>query len=545
MKAGWGIATLLLVISCGGGGGGGNDTPSTQVPTSPPPPDPTPVVSMEEAHRFLRQASYGPTPASVDDVRFGGYEAWIDEQIATPRSIHLAEMFDLGTPEDVTEGQINRLDVWFRVAVRGDDQLRQRVAFALSQIMVVSDRSVLFDTPNGLAHYYDLLAEHSFGNFRDLMEAVTLNPSMGVYLSMLGNERPDPERNIRPDENYARELMQLFTIGLVELNLDGTPRTDEAGEPIPTYDQATIEGFAHVFTGWTFPATESWDAPSYRFIGEMTAFPAFHDEGSKQLLNDVVLPAGQTPEEDLSMALDNIFEHPNVAPFISRQLIQRLVSANPSPAYISRVAAVFNDDGAGERGNLAAVVGAILLDEEARAAPTETSGKLMEPLLRLTAMWRAFPARSGNDRLIFESPDFFLAQAPLRSPSVFNFYSPDYAPTGEIRDGGWVSPEMQITHESTVVSTGNLFGIMTFLQNSRTPDLEEDAIYIDINAEIALADDAESMVDAIALKLLGGSISEGLRADAVELASYHTEPQFRVTEAIYTIATSPEFSVLP
>ena len=336
--------------------------------------------------------------------------------------------------------------------MRGSDQLRQRVAWALSQILVTSQVSLANRYPFGLADYYDMLAHHAFGDFRQLIEEVTLHPMMGVYLSMLGNRKPNAELNIRPDENYARELMQLFTIGLVELNADGTPKLDAHNQPIPTYDQAVVEGFAHVFTGWhwacTFGSPGNCGFSNTRGtvpnqILPMQLFPEEHDTGAKRLLtypNAVksVIPAGQTAEQDLADALDNIFHHPNVGPFISRQLIQRLVTSNPSPAYVARVSAVFDDDGTGQRGNLGAVVRAILLDAEARA-PASTAdpdaSKLKEPVLRLTQLWRAYDGRAANGRYFNINPSVDFGQGPLQAPSVFNFYSPFYAPPGEIGPG--------------------------------------------------------------------------------------------------------------
>ena len=235
--------------------------------------------------------------------------------------------------------------------------------------MVVSQQGALIEAPFSLASYYDLLVENAFGNYRDLIEDVTLHPAMGVYLSMLGNERPDPASNIRPDENYARELMQLFSIGLVELNGDGSARLDGQNQAIPTYDQSIIEGFAHVYTGWTYAGFANFEdafRTPFNQVVPMQLYADFHDTGTKKVLNGVELPAGQTGAADLAAALDNIFDHPNVGPFIALRLIHRLVTSNPSPGYVERVAGVFNDNGSGIRGDLAAVVRTILLDDEAR-----------------------------------------------------------------------------------------------------------------------------------------------------------------------------------
>ena len=533
--------SLLLLSSCGGGGGSSGSTtpvPSGETPTAP-------VISVAEAHRFLRQASFGPTPAEVDNVRNIGFEAWIDQQLLETPSLQLPYMDDLEEPENNREGQTNRLDAWFRNVLNGEDQLRQRVAFALSEIMVVSDQGNLFNFPNGLANYYDELTLHAFGNYQELLKAVTLTPAMGLYLSMLGNQKPDKAMNIRPDENYAREVMQLFSIGLVMLNENGSTILDQNNQPIPTYDQSIIEGFAHVFTGWTFYGSESFNQPSYIFRLPMTAFQDFHDEGEKRLLNEVVLPAGQTAEDDLDAALENIASHANVPAFISRQLIQRLVSANPSAAYIGRVAAVFIDDGYGTRGNLSAVVKAILLDPEARAEPADAnSGKLTEPLLRLTAVWRAFDASAANNRYLFAYPEFSFSQAPLRADSVFNFFRPDFAPPGEISKLGLVSPEMQITNETTSVTVNNYLALAIFLQHSAVAEKDEATIYIDIESELALVDQPQTLINQVADKLLGGNISEQLRSETASMMEHWDTQAGKVVEAIHMIATSPEFAVL-
>ena len=542
----------MLATSCGGGGGNDPAAPASALPPvpSPPPaslsPPADPLATTQEAHRLLRQATFGPTPEDAEEVQALGVEAWIDRQLVIPASLQLPYMDGLPMPENNFQGQVNRLDAWFRYAINGEDQLRQRVAFALSEIMVVSEQGVLANAPNGLAYYYDLLAQNAFGNFRDLMEAVTLSPAMGRYLSMLGNQKPDEALNIRPDENYAREMLQLFTIGLVQLNPDGTTIRDAEGQPLPTFDQATIEGFAHVFTGWTFANSVTFDRPSFNYRQPMQPFEEFHATGPKTLLNSVALPAGQTARQDLEDALDNIFAHENVAPFISRQLIQRLVSANPSPGYVERVASVINDDGTGTKGNLAAVVKTILLDSEARQpAQTETAGKLTEPLLRLIAVWRAFDAKAASGRYLFPRPENSFAQAPLRAPSVFNFFSPFYSPVGEISDLGLVSPEMQITNETTTASVNSYLAFAIFVNNSSATNPAEDAILIDIVLASGLSSDPEALVDFVANLLLGGEISSDLRQEAIAMVNRWPIGTGRAVEAIYTIASSPEFAVQP
>ena len=549
-------AVILALGACGGGGGGSSSSTAPAPAPTPTPPAPVPPVepppneiniSMAEGARFLRQASFGPADGDVTSLQTIGYEVWIDNQMIAPASSQLLHLASLPTPENAFEGQTNRLEAFFQHALENDDQLRQRMAFALSEIMVVSDDGILFNRPGGLASYYDMLSSHAFGNFRDLIEAVTLHPAMGVYLSMLGNEKPDTARNIRPDENYARELLQLFTIGLVELNLDGTPRLNSSGQMIPTYDQSIIEGFAHVNTGWTFGGSPAFTSPRPNFLVPMQAFPDFHDTGEKQLLNGFVVPAGQTPEQDLADALDNIFAHQNVGPFISIRLIQRFTSANPSPAYVERVATVFNDNGNGVRGDLGAVIKAILLDDEARTVVAGgTGGKLVEPLLRLVSLWRAFDASAANGRYVYPQPNLAFGQAPLRSPSVFNFFSPDYAPSGELSVQGLVSPEMQITNETTTASVNDYLAFSIYIRNSSAANLGEQAIAIDIAPYLGLAGAPEALLDRMAEKLTGGVISSELRTQALAMINTipGNQPAFRVTEAIHQIASSVEFALI-
>ena len=388
------IVTSMMLVACGGGGGSSNSTPI------PPPLPPPPTVTKAEAFQLLNQTTFGATEQAANGVIDSGIEAWIDNQFVQPASLQLPYLQSLPRPQPIGLLNGDRVDIWFQNAIDGNDQLRQRVAFALSEIMVVSQLGALQQAPYALASYYDMLARNAFGNYRDLIEDVTLHPAMGVYLSVLGNQKPNPALNIRPDENYARELMQLFSIGLVELNIDGTPKLDDQSQPIPTYDQAVIEGFAHVYTGWNWAGFARFEFARPTEANQtqpMQLYPDFHDTGEKLLLNGVVLPAGQSGQQDLAAALDNVFNHPNVGPFMAIRLIQRLTTSNPSPAYVQRVAEVFNDNGAGVRGDLRAVVKAILMDAEARPElPMEIDGKLKEPLLRLTQLWRAYDATSAR-----------------------------------------------------------------------------------------------------------------------------------------------------
>lgn len=546
----------VLLASCGDSSsdtGGSAAAAPPPIATPAPPVAQVPVASLTkaDAFRFLNQATFGASQAEADRVIALGYERWIDEQLVRPASLELPHVAALPVPMNIQDLQRDRVDIWVRNAVGGADQLRQRVAFAWSEIMVVSQIGALGTQPYALASYYDLLATRGLGNFRDLLEAVTLHPAMGVYLSMLGNQKPNAAANIRPDENYARELMQLFTIGLVELELDGTQRLDGAGQPIPTYTQPIIEGFAHAYTGWTYAGASNFLAARptrQNQVVPMQLYAAYHDMGPKLVLGGVTIPAGQSGVVDLDAALDSIFSHPNVAPFIAKRLIERLVTSNPSPAYVRRVAERFVNNGNGVRGDLAAVVKAILLDAEARGAPTATSGKVKEPLLRLTQLWRAYNGRaaSGSYGLLRNAFQIF-GQGPLQSPSVFNFFSPFYAPPGEVRDAGLVAPELEIANEYQNTLLTNTLRTYTFSRNSRTPGLGPDDVVIDLEAEIAVAGDAAALVTLVADKLLGGQITDTLRTEVAGLVGRYGANDLtnRAAQAVYSVVTSPEYAAQP
>lgn len=535
------VGLAVLVAACGGGGG------STSTPPAPTPVRPT----AAEAYAFLDEATFGPLPADLQRVTSAGYDAWLADQVAAAPTLHLPVVQQLFTQFPPATGQPqsqnDRLDAWFRAALTGPDPLRQKVAYALSQIMVASDVGALRTQPQALAFWYDALVRNALGNFRDLLKDVTLSPAMGIYLSMLGNQKPDTARNIRPDENYAREVMQLFTIGLVQLNRDGTPKTDAQGIGLPTYDQSIIEGFANVFTGWTYAgATQAtFTNPRRNYTAPMQAVAFYHSTGPKKLLNGTTLAGGQTPEQELDAAIDNLFNHPNVGPFIARQLIQRLGASNPSPAYVQRVAQVFDDNGRGVRGDLAAVVKAILLDQEARAAATDTSGRLTEPVLRIVKLWRIYGAKAASGRYLVGAPEQAFGQAPGRSPSVFNFYRPDYQPPGELGTANLTSPEMQITTETTSVTTANALFTAVFNRNSTLANPGANDVLIDITEELALTDTPSALVDRVATKLLGGPASPTLRQAAIDQVGRvaATNKGNRVAEALYLVVTSPEYAV--
>jgi uncharacterized protein (DUF1800 family) len=514
--------------------------------------EPAAPASDAEAARFLNQATFGATPAAIAELRALGYRAWIERQLALPMSRSLP--YVRAHPAEPDYAPNPRLEAWYLNAVEGDDQLRQRMAFALSEIFVVSDRAdILYFEAQAMAQYYDLLSSHAFGNFRALLEAVTLHPVMGAYLSMLGNRGPAP--GIRPDENYAREILQLFSIGLWQLNPDGSYRLDAAGARIPTYDQDVIRGFAHALTGWNFADCDlealGWEGCtySYNWLLRMQAYPDFHDVGEKRLLDGVRLPPGRSAQQDLSDALDLIAAHPNVGPFISRQLIQRLVTSNPSPAYVARIARVFADNGAGTRGDLGAVARAILLDPEARygeRVSPQRFGKAREPLLKLTHIWRAFHGRAASGRYAEWYPEYALGQAPLRAPSVFNFFQPGFAPLGPIADAGLVAPEFQIFTTALVTSISNDMLTRSFYYVRGIDDPDPDWVLIDVTREAALAADPPALADHLDVLLLGGAMSPTLRRELIALVNDTWDGdagRWRALEALNLVLRSPDFAV--
>ena len=536
------LASALLVYgaaACSGGSGGASGASLV--------PGPDPPASDALASRFLAQATFGATRDEISKLRVIGYTAWFDEQFAAPVSLERPALSQL-QHNGHKVGQERRQERWWKIAVQGPDQLRQRVAFALSEIFVISDvAGDLEGDPLGVAEYYDTLARDAFGNFRVLLEDVTLSPQMGKYLSMLRNPKPDPASNIRPDENYAREVMQLFTIGLKKLNSDGTPQLDINNLPVPTFDQSVVEGFAHVFTGWNYAGADSWEWGDENYL-PMEPWESYHDTGAKILLDGHFVAPGQTAREDLDEALDVLFNHQNVAPFIARRLIQRLVTSNPSPAYIGRVAATFDDDGAGQRGNLWAVVKAILTDVDARTGnvtdPT-TFGKLREPLLRQTALWRAFDAHASDARFREHYPESDYGQAALRAPSVFNFFAPDYRPPASSAAAGLFAPEFQITTDTLITTTTNKENDLVFYQYAGNPHVKQGDVLIRVAYERSLADDPAALVDHLDVLLMGGTMSAAMRSVVIDLVdgTDASDPTQRVLEAIYIIITSPEFAV--
>lgn len=501
-----------------------------------------------EAVRFLVQASFGPSAADIAAVTSLGYEAWIEAEIAKAPELHRPYLDDLVT-QGVDPYQAHRFEAWWLNAVRGDAQLGGRMTWALSQILVVSDRGAGLNAEAFIcAEYYDTLSRHALGNYRDLLIDVAKSPAMAIYLGMLQNEPADPLNNIRPDENFARELMQLFTIGLVQLAPDGTALLDVLGNPVPTYDQTVVEELARVFTGWNYAGAATWQSNLKNYL-PLENWPSYHDTGAKTIVDGIVVPAGQTGQQDLEDAIDALFGHPNLGPFLGRQLIQRLVTSNPSPDYVARVAAVFADDGLGVRGNLAAVARAILTDTEARRghlSNPQSFGKLKEPMLRLTHLWRLFEAEPVSGAFQAWGLDEAFGQAALRAPSVFNFYSPSHQPAGVLQSAQLFAPEFQITNHITVTSTANRLYHQTFENWIGNPNPQFWQTEINLDGWQPLAANPDQLIDRIDTLLLADSMSPAMRQtllNHVAATALDDDGTQRVLEALFLTVTSPQFAV--
>ncbi|SFM60719.1 DUF1800 domain-containing protein [Rugamonas rubra] len=559
---------LLLLAACGGDNGN-----TDQAAAAPPQLLASGIgigigtaarMTPAAAARFLGQASFGPTSAAIADVGARGADAWLSSEFAKPQTSHRAAYNTTlaKIAPGSKSGQDLFLETFWQQAAQGDDQLRQRVKFALSEIFVISliDAGV-GNMPRGVAGYYDMLGKHAFGNFRDLLQDVALHPMMGRYLSHLGNQRESGER--LPDENFAREIMQLMSIGLYQLNQDGSPRTQN-GTPIETYNHDDVAGLAKVFTGWSWAGP---DASNNRFYGgapdperdwkPMQLYPRFHSTSEKHFLGVSVNGSG---EAELKLALDTLFNHPNVGPFFGRQLIQRLVSSNPSPGYINRVAAAFANNGKGVRGDMKAVLRAVLLDPEARQNFALRAGKLREPVLRLANWMRAFEAHSASGRYQIpqqDDPLSGLGQTAMRSPSVFNFFRPSYTPPNtSIAAAGLVAPEMQITAEPSV--TGYLNLMQDVVPNGVGYGRDVQAGYA---AELKLAANPAALVDRVNLLLMNGAMTSALRGQilsainsvplpaatagnaAAAAAAVARAQRNRVYLAVYLSMASPEYLV--
>jgi uncharacterized protein (DUF1800 family) len=535
-------AACLVAAGCSGGTGT-SAAPVTTTTTTP-----SQVVTPVAADRFLEQSTFGPTSASMSQLEQTGFTAFLNNQFTQPMSTY-------PDPDPTVTSLASTQQVFFTNALTGNDQLRQRVALALSEIWVTSGNTV---PPQGMAPYMRLLTQDAFANYRTIMFDVTLSPAMGRFLDMVNNDKPSTNPVTHANENYARELMQLFTLGLNQLNEDGTLRLDGSGNPIPTYTQNDVQSFARVFTGWTYPtapgATLVKHNPAY-WLGPMQPFESNHDALSKTLLavngTPAVLAAGQSSTVDLNAALDNIFVQPSLSPFVCKQLIQHLVTSNPSTGYVKRVATVFDSGtftgagasfGSGQRGDLPAVIAAILLDPEARRGDDPTTanaadGHLREPILYIAGILRAFGAVSdGVDPLTFASN---MSEPPLFAPSVFNFFPPDYVIPGT----NLLGPEFSLQTTATALVRANFVNSFVY-----GPLAAGTTVSFAPYASLAANPDASGqLLDSLNTLLLHGAMSSSVRASI--LAAVNAIPaganqnQQRAQAAIYLILTSSQYQV--
>jgi uncharacterized protein (DUF1800 family) len=545
-----GLLCALGLAACGGGGGG----------TAANPP---PSVTAADASRLLEQSTFGVTASDVAHVQSVGIDAYLNEQLTYPATQYTGYSY---TPHTAPAGCINDGSMppdasslcardtyspfqvqrdFFNHALNNPDQLRQRVAFALSQIMVVS--SVEIYEAYGLADYENILLRDALGNYRTLLQDVTLSPTMGHYLDMANSDETNPQNGTVPNQNYAREVLQLFSIGLVALNPDGTPQLDSSGAPIPTFDGATIEGFAAVFTGWTYPplpgANPQWTDP-INFDGTMVSVPDHHQGGTKALLSGYTLPANQTPAQDLQDALDDIFNHPNVGPFIGKQLIQHLVTSNPSPAYVGRIAAVFANNGQGVRGDLSAVVRAILTDSEARgdAPATNLFGHLREPALFITSTLRSLSGTS--DGVLPRSASSAMGQPMFSPETVFNFYPPSYQVPGTQT----LAPEFGIENAASALARENFINTVIMQGGAAADPTVSGSTGTTINlTPLAGATNNNALIAQLNQTLMHGSLSSAannvILTAVNSVAENSTNPLAAAQAASYLILTSAQYQV--
>ncbi len=568
------LVALSLLAGCSGGSGGG--TAATE--------SPTPIIKSQEGAlgpvssvatlkltplaaeaqpsgtdsiRFLTQATFGAVSVEeVLQVQKAGFEKWLDHQLSLAAKSHLAYVGAQapreknGKPTD----EMSYEAIW-QQWLFGEDQLRARMAFALSQIFVISNVAPDLN-PQAMSSYLDMLNAQAFGNYRQVLEAVALHPAMGYYLNMVESEKEDPSKGTHPNENFAREVLQLFSIGLVKLNQDGTPLRDADGKTIPTYNEDVVKGFAKAFSGWSFGGRDTAKVDAFHNGEEnwtvpMQAWASKHSTAAKPILDGITIPAGQTPQQDLKAALDTISNHPNVAPFVSRRLIQRFVTSNPSPAYIQRIASVFNSNEAGVRGDLKSVLRAILLDKEARdlaVAAGDQAGKQREPVIRFANLLRAMRSfsSSGHTNIwVLDSADNALGQSPLLAPSVFNFFSPDFRNVGAIASAGLYSPEFQITTDTTVVGGINFFAGVIRDGGFKGWGPEEHRIKFDFVAWDGIAVDAATLIDNINLLFMNNNMKPDTRTSFMR-AINSIDPKLRIERikmALSLAMIAPEFVI--
>jgi len=532
------LAPLLALAACSGDGTGqtGGPAPATSPSSS--------NISAVQASRFLAQTTFGATKATIAEVQSQGFDGWLTAQFGLAReTTHWDWLVANGYNATANINNDTGFDpVMWRQMIVARDQLRQRVGIALLEILAIGIGGVQVNWRQfAMAAYVDVLMDNAFGNFRTILDKITTNAAMASFVTFLDNRKANSATGSVPDENYARELMQLYTIGPSQLNMDGTPRLS-AGVPIETYTQDDVTGLARVFTGLTLANSDSSKPDRYRLPLVMNA--STNETGASSFLGTGTSGGGFGA---IKAALDTIFAHANMPPFISKQLIQRLVTSNPSPAYVSRVASAFADNGSGVRGDMKAVIRAILLDSEARAdasLATMSTGKLREPVMRLTGWARAFRATFiGNTALGDTSSNSTrLAQSMGRSPTVFNFFRPGYAPPNTaIASGRLVAPEFQITNELSVVAYINF---MQGLISNGASDLKAD--YADV---LALANDSAALLDDINLVLAAGQLASAtlaaIKAAIDSISASATNGSInRVYTAILLTMASPDYLIL-
>lgn len=513
-----------------GNGGNGGSNPSIPASEATPTPSPAPTapalpgqmtpVTKQSAVRFLGHASFGPTPASIAKVQAEGFDYWMAEQANLPEST----VPDSNNVSDVVNQQ-------FANMANGADQLRQRMIFALSQIIVVSSNKNIYGPE--LKPYVQLLSKHAFGNYRALLRDMTISPSMGKYLDLANSLKATASTS--PNENYARELMQLFSIGLKQLNMDGSVQLDGQGKPIATYDQNTLREIARALTGWTYPTEPGKTAQNTNweyFVGLMEPRPANHDTGSKTVLNGQVIPAGQSVTQDMESVIDNIFNHPNVPPFVAMRLIEHFVTSNPSPSYVERVAQVFVNNGQNVRGDLWAVLKAVLTDTEAQNPVSVDNGHLKDPVLHVLNLGRALNAQV-NDPNMFGYIFRNLGQLVLSPTTVFSFYSPMAPLPGH---PGMLGPEFQIYSPGLAIQRANfIFDILYGQMGS--------SFVVNLAPFVAVAGDSAALVEKVSQTLFFGQMSNELRQALITLTNATPYANDRALGALYLAAISSEYSV--
>jgi uncharacterized protein (DUF1800 family) len=512
-------------------------------------------ASVQSSARLLDQATFGPTLTTIQHVQTVGLQGYLNEQFALPPTLEP----DITTPPP-TLCATNTIPCqqaeWWQAALTAPDQLRQRVAFAMSEMFVISTNS---DNAHAVTSYQNTLVNDAFGNFYTMMKDVTLSPGMGAYLNMLNSAKPGTINGVPQiaNENYARELMQLFTIGLDMLNQDGTLQLDSSGNPIPTYTETQVQAFARAYTGWTYgqpggAALTKYPNGTADYDDPMQSYDAQHDMLAKVLLNGTTLPAGQSSSQDLTGALTNIFNHTNVGPFVCRQLIQHLVTSNPSPAYVSRISAVFANDGTGTRGNLQAVVQAILLDTEARSGdvnPSFDGGHLREPLLYMTNVMRGLGftfvgAGTGTGAEYYYTPGNFtsaLSEKPYTSGAVFNFFPPNYVIPGTTTN----APEFGIENTASAILRLTLADNLVY---SRITDFTVDlsatsALGITASATGNATTDSTNLVNALNNIFMHGQMPAQMQTDIVSHVATLTNIPERVRVATYLVITSSFYKI--